>query len=329
MGDVRDGNRGVLAGALGVVREAGGDLDDFRRQMFAFWHEESHRTYDGLLAILVTHTGEAPTLSHREKLRLVELVVEETAGRVPVLAGAGGYDTWRSRFGNTSGRNAVGRRLAAELAAAGLHTVRLDYHGVGDSTGSIDEFVLHEPFVEDLAAAVAALRGCPVDTIGALGDCFGARTALATCAEGAGIEALLLVSLPWRDLARSDRKAHIASSELSVGDYARKGARPSTLLKLRDAGYRRAAARLVSAKGRQLVRRVADRAGDVGVDVKYGLTRSLTAAFTVATFFVIVGLGQMFVITLGPGNVDLSIPACMTLAGTVASRSAPVTWWGV
>jgi 4-hydroxy-tetrahydrodipicolinate synthase len=38
-------------------------------------------------------TGEAPTLSHDEKLRVVELVVEENAGRVPVLAGAGGYDT--------------------------------------------------------------------------------------------------------------------------------------------------------------------------------------------------------------------------------------------
>ena len=38
-------------------------------------------------------TGEAPTLSHSEKLRVVRLVVEETAGRVPVLAGAGGYDT--------------------------------------------------------------------------------------------------------------------------------------------------------------------------------------------------------------------------------------------
>jgi 4-hydroxy-tetrahydrodipicolinate synthase len=38
-------------------------------------------------------TGEAPTLSHREKLRVVELVVEEAAGKVPVLAGAGGYDT--------------------------------------------------------------------------------------------------------------------------------------------------------------------------------------------------------------------------------------------
>lgn len=46
----------------------------------------------------------------------------------------------------------------------------------------------------------------------------------------------------------------------------------------------------------------------------------LTAAFTFATFFVIVALGQMFVVTLGPGNVDLSIPATMTLAGTVALK---------
>jgi 4-hydroxy-tetrahydrodipicolinate synthase len=38
-------------------------------------------------------TGEAPTLSHRDKLRVVELVLEESNGRVPVLAGAGGYDT--------------------------------------------------------------------------------------------------------------------------------------------------------------------------------------------------------------------------------------------
>ena len=38
-------------------------------------------------------TGEAPTLSHSEKIRVVQLVLDETAGRVPVLAGAGGYDT--------------------------------------------------------------------------------------------------------------------------------------------------------------------------------------------------------------------------------------------
>jgi 4-hydroxy-tetrahydrodipicolinate synthase len=38
-------------------------------------------------------TGESPTLSDDEKVRVVELVVEVADGRVPVLAGAGGYDT--------------------------------------------------------------------------------------------------------------------------------------------------------------------------------------------------------------------------------------------
>lgn len=38
-------------------------------------------------------TGEAPTLSADEKVRVTELVVEAVAGRVPVLAGAGGYHT--------------------------------------------------------------------------------------------------------------------------------------------------------------------------------------------------------------------------------------------
>ena len=38
-------------------------------------------------------TGESPTLSEDERVRVVELVAEEAAGNVPVLAGAGGYDT--------------------------------------------------------------------------------------------------------------------------------------------------------------------------------------------------------------------------------------------
>ncbi|NTF45847.1 ABC transporter permease [Rhizobium rhizogenes] len=44
------------------------------------------------------------------------------------------------------------------------------------------------------------------------------------------------------------------------------------------------------------------------------------AALTFAAFSVIVGIGQMFVITLGPGNIDLSVPATMTLAGTIALK---------
>jgi 4-hydroxy-tetrahydrodipicolinate synthase len=38
-------------------------------------------------------TGESPTLTHEEHLRVVQITVEEARGRVPVLAGAGGYDT--------------------------------------------------------------------------------------------------------------------------------------------------------------------------------------------------------------------------------------------
>jgi len=50
-------------------------------------------------------------------------------------------------------------------------------------------------------------------------------------------------------------------------------------------------------------------------------TQGLTqAALTFAAFSVLVGIGQMFVITLGPGNIDLSVPATMTLAGTVALK---------
>src|SRR5579871_4233266 len=38
-------------------------------------------------------TGESPTLTRTEHLRVVEITVEEANGKVPVLGGAGGYNT--------------------------------------------------------------------------------------------------------------------------------------------------------------------------------------------------------------------------------------------
>jgi 4-hydroxy-tetrahydrodipicolinate synthase len=38
-------------------------------------------------------TGENPTLTDAERIRIVEILADEAKGRVPVLAGAGGYDT--------------------------------------------------------------------------------------------------------------------------------------------------------------------------------------------------------------------------------------------
>ena len=38
-------------------------------------------------------TGESPTLTHKEHLRVVEITLEEAKGKVPVMAGCGGYAT--------------------------------------------------------------------------------------------------------------------------------------------------------------------------------------------------------------------------------------------
>src|SRR5580692_3314147 len=52
----------------------------------------------------------------------------------------------------------------------------------------------------------------------------------------------------------------------------------------------------------------------------YGAGGMLTAALALAVFSVIAGVAQMFVITLGPGNVDLSLPANIGLASAVAMK---------
>jgi 4-hydroxy-tetrahydrodipicolinate synthase len=38
-------------------------------------------------------TGESPTLTDAERLRIIEIVADEANGKVPILAGAGGYNT--------------------------------------------------------------------------------------------------------------------------------------------------------------------------------------------------------------------------------------------
>jgi 4-hydroxy-tetrahydrodipicolinate synthase len=54
-------------------------------------------------------TGENPTLSLQERLRIVEILADEAGGKVPILAGAGGYDT----------KEVI--HLAGEMARAGAN----------------------------------------------------------------------------------------------------------------------------------------------------------------------------------------------------------------
>lgn len=49
-----------------------------------------------------------------------------------------------------------------------------------------------------------------------------------------------------------------------------------------------------------------------------GGAETLATALGFAAFYTLVGMGQMLVIAAGPGNIDLSIPSVMTLAGYLA-----------
>jgi 4-hydroxy-tetrahydrodipicolinate synthase len=75
--------------ALVTPFSAGGALDEAAVRRLA------RRQVDAGIHFLVPcgTTGETPTLSAAERRRVVELVVDEVGERVPILAGAGGYNT--------------------------------------------------------------------------------------------------------------------------------------------------------------------------------------------------------------------------------------------
>jgi ribose transport system permease protein len=64
-----------------------------------------------------------------------------------------------------------------------------------------------------------------------------------------------------------------------------------------------------------------------------GAGATLTAALGFSAFYVMAGMGQMLVVAAGPGNIDLSIPSVMTLAGYLATGAmqgyAARLWLGI
>jgi 4-hydroxy-tetrahydrodipicolinate synthase len=79
--------QGSMPALVTPMRDGKVDEQAFRK--FVSWQIEqgSH----GLVPCGTT--GESPTLSHEEHMRVVEICVQETAGRVPVIAGAGSNST--------------------------------------------------------------------------------------------------------------------------------------------------------------------------------------------------------------------------------------------
>ena len=98
--------------------------------------------YAGVEALVVLGTtGENPTVTHDERRRLIELAIEHTAGRVPVVAGTGT---------NSTAQSATFSREAADAGADGLLVVGPYYN-----KPTPDGVVAH-------VAAIADATDCPI-----------------------------------------------------------------------------------------------------------------------------------------------------------------------
>ena len=133
-------------------------------------------------------------------------------------------------------------------SAYGFHGFRFDYHGVGESGGTLDQFQLAEPFIADLNGAIRCLRNRGVQRFVLVGSCFGARTALAAAPDTDGLMSLILFCPPVRDFEMGERIATRMAAELSVRDYIRRAMKPRTLANLMQAEGRRTYARMAREK---------------------------------------------------------------------------------
>ena len=117
----------------------------------------TRRQIDGGIHFLVPcgTTGESPTLSHTERQRVVEIVVDEAAGRIPVLAGAGGYNT----------REVIGlAREMERVGASGLLSVA-PYYNKPSPEGVYQHFraIAESTALPVIVYNVPGRTGCNID----------------------------------------------------------------------------------------------------------------------------------------------------------------------
>lgn len=103
-----------------------GAVDDEAFQRFVEWQIDEG--IDGLVP--VGTTGESPTLSHAEHKRVVELCIEATRRRVPVIAGTGSNST----------DEAIDLTLHAQKAGADAALIVLPYYNKPTPEGQYQHF---------------------------------------------------------------------------------------------------------------------------------------------------------------------------------------------
>jgi dienelactone hydrolase len=151
-----------------------------------------------------------------------------------MLRGAG----WRP----SSGPRRTQTRTTRSLAALGYHGVRFSYHGIAESGGEDEEVIrLDRPYVADTTAVCGWVLGQGLRPL-LVGNCFGARTALATAAVEPSVAGLVLLVPPVHDFEvarRLDRRP--------LSHFARRLAPGHLRAVLRDRSRRQALGRTAQA----------------------------------------------------------------------------------
>jgi dienelactone hydrolase len=151
-------------------------------------------------------------------------------------------------------RNRLAVRLARQLADDGYDVIRFDWHGIGESTGTIDVFHLDIPFVADVRGAADYLRGEGVDRFVVVGACYGARTVISSAPHIEGVVGVVAATPPTGSNARGEMGERWARDR-TVGSAVRAGLRPERLKGWFDARSRRHYLRLMKGMWRRVTRR--------------------------------------------------------------------------
>jgi dienelactone hydrolase len=180
-------------------------------------------------------TIERPVSIPFEDAHLFGIVTEPDVpnGRgVVVLPGGGGQLSLH--------RNRWNVRLCRELARRGFRALRIDFHGMGESSGFVERLDLHDLFDRDVLAAVHWLEEQGNERPLLVGTCFAARSALLAGSEMEEVEGLVLISPPVRDFRFGERTATRTSAHgMTLGRYLRVALRPEVVRGLADADLRR------------------------------------------------------------------------------------------
>lgn len=99
-------------------------------------------------------------------------------------------------------KNRMYVRLSRALTARGARVLRLDYRGVGESTGMIGDYALDDPSPQDVRAGIDALLAAGARRIAVVGSCYGARAAMHEAAADPSLYATVLLAPPVGDTGR-------------------------------------------------------------------------------------------------------------------------------